>query len=324
MLQNKTSHMSIKSMLLDVMVYSMVFLLMNVTVAYLCHKLYGFQANIDWVLVGLYSSLSLFSYVVFAINDRLAKSFKGRTMAWSFLAVHLAMTVLVMSFVYSTPVSLTWYFAGLFFCISYLFGFYGINAWVKKHNESTQLIQHELLTDELTQLFNRRALAKHALKEEQFSVTSNSQLSMLIVDVDDFKVINDQYGHAVGDEILVQISQLFMHHVNKSGSIYRWGGEEFVVLLPVTGLFEAKQIANKLTRKVAERNFTIKDLLQLKLTISIGVAQWIGGESICVETLERADKALYMAKSAGKNAVVVADFTDITLSTKNSNQSKKA
>jgi diguanylate cyclase len=97
-----------------------------------------------------------------------------------------------------------------------------------------------------------------------------------------------------------------------------------VVLLPVTGLFEAKQIAKKLTKKVAERSFAIKDLLQLKLTISIGVAQWIGGESICIETLERADKALYLAKSAGKNAVVVADFTDITLSPNSSSQSKKA
>jgi len=324
MVRIKAGLVSFKSALLEVLMYVMVFLLLIASVAFLCHKFYGFQNHIDWVLATIYACLSVFSFYVFAINDMHAKNFKGRTMALSFLTVHLALMVLVMSFIFATPVQLTWYLAGLFFGLSYLFGFYGLNEWSKRHNRSKQLMQNELLTDELTQLFNRRAMAQHALKEEQFCQMMHSQLSMMIIDIDDFKKINDQYGHAVGDVILVQISELFQHHVNESGSIYRWGGEEFVVMLPVTGLFEAKQIAKKLTRKVAEHEFSINSLLTLSVTISVGVAQWIVGESICKETLERADKALYKAKSTGKNAVVVADFTDISHTNKGTGLTKQA
>lgn len=293
-------------------VYVASFLLMNLSIGYLCHSFYGFQQPIDWVLAGIYLCLSLFSYYVFVVNDIHATSFKGRTTALGFLTVHLALTVLMTSFIFNTPIKLVWYVAGLLLTLSYLLGFYGISRWSKSQRESRQQLQNELLTDELTQLYNRRALAEHAIQEEQFARNANTHISILVIDIDDFKPINDQYGHVVGDRVLFQISQFFKQKIKDLGEVYRWGGEEFVVMLPVTGLFETNQLANKLISKVSAHTFVIEQALELKVTVSIGVAQWLQGESVCKETLERADKALYKAKAGGKNAVVVADFKEIS------------
>lgn len=301
-----------KSSSARLLVYALVFLIMNVSIGYLCHSFYGFQQPIDWVLAGIYLCLSVFSYYVFVVNDIHATNFKGRTTALGFLTVHLALTVLVTSFIFNTPTQLIWYLAGLLLTVSYLLGFYGISRWSKNQRAAREQLQRELLTDELTQLYNRRALAQHAIKEEQFARDANTHVSVLVIDIDDFKPVNDQYGHAVGDHLLRQISQLIKQRVNELGAVYRWGGEEFVALLPVTGLFEANQLANKLINKVSAKSFNIEQLLELKVTVSVGVAQWSPDETICKETLERADKALYKAKAAGKNAVSVADFKDIT------------
>ncbi len=303
--------------------YATVFVVLNYSIGLFCFEFYGLKPSIDWVLVTIYALLSLFSFYVFVVNDIHATKLKGRAMALGFLAGHLALTVLVMSFVFATPAQLSWYAAGLLMVASYLFGTYGINKWSRHHRRSKATLQHELITDELTQLFNRRAFASNAIKEREFCMNSNSDLSVLIIDIDDFKLINDQYGHAVGDEVLIQVSQTVQRHVRRSDSVYRWGGEEFVVLLPVTGIFEAHQVANKLVKTLADTTFNIKDLVELRLTVSIGVSQWIAGESISKETLIRADKALYKAKQSGKNAAVVADFTDISHSNPDPETSKE-
>ena len=312
MIRFSTDLSSFKNPALTLFVYVMAFLLMNASIGYLCHSFYDFQQPIDWVLAGIYLCLSVFSYYVFVVNDLNAHSFKARTTALGFLAVHLALTVLMTSFIFNTPIKLVWYVAGLLLTLSYLLGFYGISRWSKRQRESHQQLQQELLTDELTQLYNRRALAQQAIHEEQFAHNANTHISVLVIDIDDFKPVNDQYGHVVGDRLLFQISQLFKQKIKETGEVYRWGGEEFVVLLPVTGLFEANQLANKLIDKVSAQTFVIKPALELKVTISVGVAQWLQSESLCKQTLERADKALYKAKAAGKNAVVVADFKDIS------------
>ncbi len=292
--------------------------------AFYCYNLYGLQHQIDWVLAGIYTLLSLFSFYVFVVNDIHASQLRGRAMALGFLSGHMALAVLVMSFVFALPVKLTWYLAGMLMATSYLLGTYGITKWSKHHRASKESLKHELITDELTQLFNRRAFASNSVVEREFCMSSNSDLSVLILDIDDFKLINDQYGHAVGDEVLQQLSQIIKAYVRKSDSVYRWGGEEFVALLPVTGLFEANQVANKLVKRISEMTFNISDMLNLKLTVSIGVAQWVAGESISKETLPRADKALYKAKSNGKNAVVVADFKDVAHSNPSEDQTKLA
>ena len=290
--------------------YTGVFVLLNLSLAWLCYNTYGFKTSIDWVLTIIYSTLALFSFYVFVVNDIHAVRLQGRGMALGFLSGHMALVVLCMSFVFETPVDLAWYAAGILMCISYVLGTYGINKWSKYYKESKSLMRHELRTDELTQLYNRRAFATHAMTELEFCVSSNSDLSVLILDIDDFKLINDQYGHAVGDEVLIQVSQIIKSYVRKSDCVYRWGGEEFVCLLPVTGLFEANQVANKLVAKISDTDFNISNVVTLNLTVSIGVAQWVEGESISRDTLVRADKALYNAKQNGKNAAVAADYKE--------------
>ncbi|MGJ8663181.1 MAG: GGDEF domain-containing protein [Marinicella sp.] len=324
MLVSKTTQTKLVRRIIRLFTYGGIFLLLNVSLAVFFYMLYGMQNPIDWILTGIYALLSIASYYIFSINDIHAVKLKGRSMALGFLSGHIGLSLLVMSFIFALPEKMALYVAGILMVVSYMLGTYGINKWSRHHQQNKRLLKHELKTDQLTQLFNRRALAQNALHEEQFSRESKSDLSLLILDIDDFKIINDQHGHTAGDEVLKQVSQVFNHYLRKSGSVYRWGGEEFVMLLPVTGLFEANRVANKLIEKIAEKDFVINDVLTLKLTISIGVAQWLADESLCKETLERADQALYKAKSAGKNAVVVADYKDNSYVYSKEDQTKTA
>ena len=309
-MESKTRLRSRYHPVLKFLKYASVFVFLNLSLAWLCYNTYGVRANIDWVLTVLYSTLAMFSFYVFVVNDIHAVRLQGRGMALGFLSGHMALVVLCMSFVFEAPIDVAWYVAGFLMCVSYILGTYGINKWSKYYKESKSMMRHELRTDELTQLYNRRAFATHAMTEREFCIASNSDLSVLILDIDDFKLINDQYGHAVGDEVLIQVSHIIKSYVRKSDCVYRWGGEEFVCLLPVTGLFEANQVANKLVAKISDTDFNISNVVTINLTVSIGVAQWVEGESISRDTLVRADKALYNAKQNGKNAAVVADYKE--------------
>jgi diguanylate cyclase (GGDEF)-like protein len=268
------------------------------------------QQQVDWILVGIYKMLAALSFFFFIVIDSEVNRFKSRAMPIGFLLGFVALMLMTCSFIFVIPGQWSWYLAGIMLIAAYMVNAYGLTIWTRHHAKKQQAMLHESMTDELTGLFNRRAFAINSARELKFSTSSNSDFSVLILDIDDFKPINDQYGHAVGDQILQQLSQLMCHYVRSADSVYRWGGEEFVILMPVTGLFEANKVAQKLISKVADTTFQVDYDKFLKMTISIGLAQWVEDESLVNDTLKRADKALYKAKENGKNNVVVADYVD--------------
>ncbi|NMC48047.1 MAG: GGDEF domain-containing protein, partial [Desulfovibrio sp.] len=123
-------------------------------------------------------------------------------------------------------------------------------------------------------------------------------VSLLMFDIDHFKIINDSRGHAAGDQILRAIAALAVRHVRSVDYVFRWGGEEFLILTPRTGLSEARAVADKL-RDMAERH-PFPD--GVRLTMSLGVAEHAQGEAL-EDWLTRVDKAMYAAKRGGRNRV---------------------
>lgn len=163
-------------------------------------------------------------------------------------------------------------------------------------------LQYLANTDELTGIWNRRAFITESNKELQRAQRNQQPVCLLMMDIDDFKDINDAFGHEVGDEVL----RLFTHSIRASKRAYdtfgRIGGEEFAMLLPETRRVEAIELAERIRRKVSEIFFH-KQKTDISITVSIGVYELAKNDTSILAALSKADKILYAAKRAGKNQV---------------------
>lgn len=157
------------------------------------------------------------------------------------------------------------------------------------------------MIDPLTLLCNRKAFDMTLQREIEFAKRHRSNLSLLVVDIDFFKKINDTYGHQAGDLVLVEFSEKLRKIHRQSDMIFRYGGEEFTLILPHTEQKGAMQVAERICQKTAEIPFIIKKR-NVAITVSIGVSTYQGVENN-QEFFSRADIALYTAKAAGRNQV---------------------
>jgi len=164
-----------------------------------------------------------------------------------------------------------------------------------------QELEHAALRDSMTGLLNRRQFYNITEQTNPADLPAQQQFSLLLVDTDHFKNINDVFGHQKGDEVLISLSRMLEDCSRKDDYVFRWGGEEFVILLPRTTLEHALQIAETLRAAVAQ--ITIPGLP--RFTVSIGVARHNQGESID-DLFKRVDDALYRAKNDGRNKVLAA------------------
>lgn len=163
------------------------------------------------------------------------------------------------------------------------------------------------LTDSLTGLYNRRYLLTHLRRLMEDTSHRQKPLSLLVLDVDHFKQVNDNYGHAVGDMALQHITEVMRTNVRNVDTVARLGGEEFVIVMPDTHVTFAIRIADRLRQRVADTAMVLPDGRSLSVTVSIGCAMRDSPDDDTVEALmERADQALYRAKNAGRNRVELA------------------
>ncbi len=173
---------------------------------------------------------------------------------------------------------------------------------VSAHDKVSKL-QNLAATDALTGLVNRRQF-NHQLHAEVARARRNQKpLTLALFDIDDFKKINDIYGHLVGDRILNELGALIIHNVRESDIPARYGGEEFALILPETKQLEAYEILERLRKLVAGTVFCLPDS-PITLSISVGISQMDPRESTVFECVEAADQALYEAKKQGKNCVI--------------------
>ncbi len=159
-------------------------------------------------------------------------------------------------------------------------------------------------TDPLTGAFNRREFTSLADQESQRANRYNHPLSIMMLDLDHFKRLNDTYGHAAGDKALQRFTTLCCNALRTVDIFGRWGGEEFVTLLPETDVEGAVIIAERL-RKLVSQSILVYNDQKISLTASIGIAQYRSGEMTVEGPLSRADSAVYDAKKAGRNRISV-------------------
>ncbi len=194
---------------------------------------------------------------------------------------------------------------GFILCIANLFF---INRYFVRKTESSLTtsyasLQRDHLYDDLTKVYNRGA-GLIRLNEEFARARRNcSTLSVAMVDADHFKDINDTYGHLVGDKALVHMASILKSGLRECDVLVRYGGEEFLVLLPDTGSSGATLSLDRLRCRLAEQKF-FDNNSEIGLSISIGIAALSPLDNNPMDVIERADKALYSAKRSGRNRVV--------------------
>jgi diguanylate cyclase (GGDEF)-like protein len=173
---------------------------------------------------------------------------------------------------------------------------------VLKERADTELLRLATL-DPLTEALNRRSFLETAQHEQVANRRSAHPISLLICDIDYFKRVNDTFGHHAGDAVIRAVVGTLRMQSRRDDSLGRWGGEEFVMLLPVTALKEAKALAERMNKAIANAPIDLGGQ-GVDITMSMGVAQ-IGAEESISEAIIRADRALYRAKAAGRNRVEI-------------------
>ena len=181
---------------------------------------------------------------------------------------------------------------------------------VKQRTQELEASNEELKllasVDPLTLLYNRRYFTTSSEQILQISKRNKTPLSMIMLDIDDFKHINDAYGHQSGDEVIVFVASVLMEMTRKSDIICRFGGEEFVVLLPETNLEGAFAIGEKIRTSIERQELDLQIKQKVFITISVGVAEFDKEADKSLEDIiKKADSAMYEAKGSGKNRTCV-------------------
>ncbi|KAA8753932.1 diguanylate cyclase [Paenibacillus sp. UASWS1643] len=203
------------------------------------------------------------------------------------------------------------------------------NVTLQERNQALDLIRQELseanrkleelaLTDSLTNCYNRRYLTQHLNHEVITNIQYKTPFSLLLLDIDYFKAINDRYGHVIGDEVLVRTAEAVKQSIRSTDILTRYGGEEFMIYLPHTEHDLANQIAERVRTAVESNRIMVDhEIMQVSITISIGILSFEdfevehvpdNPEGYLTQLFAAVDKALYQAKQNGRNRVEFAEF----------------
>ncbi|MDH5648993.1 MAG: GGDEF domain-containing protein [Gammaproteobacteria bacterium] len=161
------------------------------------------------------------------------------------------------------------------------------------------------MTDPLTGIYNRSVMESALNRESGLALRHKTPLSLIILDIDNFKHINDTYGHQAGDELIIALSQTISKELRKTDMLARYGGDEFTILLSNTDRLGATTLANNLRKKIESTSYSVNDE-ELDITVSIGVSTSQDSDNTSNDLFLRADEALYQAKREGRNRVQTA------------------
>ncbi len=174
--------------------------------------------------------------------------------------------------------------------------------------EQTLKLKFLANNDELTGIWNRRMLMGQMQNEWQRHTRESVQCCVIMLDIDDFKIINDTYGHAAGDITLRLFANAVKETIRPYDLFGRFGGEEFVLMLPKTDIEIGKKIAERVRKEVSNIQVTLNDETNFKVTVSVGIAEKQDTHLTVQTLIDRADDAMYLAKNNGKNKVAVWQY----------------
>ncbi|GGN35468.1 MULTISPECIES: GGDEF domain-containing protein [Marinomonas] len=203
--------------------------------------------------------------------------------------------------VYSVEKSLD---RGFWLTTAIIFSAFFAHFFLRKYAELTKKLNEENTQDPLTSLLNRRGLNLYFSIELDKARVTTSPLSVILIDVDYFKKVNDMFGHDIGDICLIDIGNLLKSNLKNKDFIARFGGEEFIIILPNTSQGDAALIAEKLRNLVSKEAFSD---FKLPLTITLGIAEYNDHNDNTLSIIKRADKALYKGKENGRNRVELSE-----------------
>jgi len=196
--------------------------------------------------------------------------------------------------------SLTIVYTAYFFESSSVAAYNTVLESREKEQQYLSTLENLSITDQLTGLYNRRYFDDHFEMERQKVQRYNSLLCLIMIDIDHFKLINDKFGHQCGDLVLKKFSQLLKKNIRSTDILSRWGGEEFLILLPATSLENALKMAEKMRKAIEQNTFAEVG----EITASFGVSEVTASSNSDREAIYQADKALYHAKNKGRNKVI--------------------
>ncbi len=177
--------------------------------------------------------------------------------------------------------------------------------YTERLRDNVQLTVEMAITDALTSLYNRRYMETHLSTLVEQAASRGKPIAALVLDIDYFKSVNDTYGHDAGDDVLREFAIRLRKSIRNIDLACRYGGEEFVIIMPETDMGVATMVAERLRRRIATEPFAIQQEMRLlDVTISIGIAALQGPADTAAAILKRADQALYRAKRDGRNRVV--------------------
>jgi two-component system cell cycle response regulator len=179
----------------------------------------------------------------------------------------------------------------------------------KERVRMMEKLQRLAVTDGLTKLYNSRSFYSQLETEVDRFNRYKHPLALLLLDLDFFKEYNDNYGHLEGDKVLVRFSQILKSCLRANDSAYRYGGEEFTVILPETAGAEARTVAQRIRSALEAERFSPENGQDVQITISIGVTEYHGDEELST-FIQRADKAMYISKQSGRNKVSMLHAED--------------
>jgi two-component system cell cycle response regulator len=176
--------------------------------------------------------------------------------------------------------------------------------YTERLRDNVQMSIEMAITDGLTGLFNRRYMETHLATLVEQAASRGKPIAVMVLDIDFFKSINDGHGHDAGDDVLREFSLRIRKAIRNIDLACRYGGEEFVIVMPETDMAVATMVAERIRRRIATEPFPIQQGALLEVTISIGIAALGQPGDHAASILKRADQALYRAKRDGRNRVV--------------------
>lgn len=187
--------------------------------------------------------------------------------------------------------------------IAYICIFIGVFKWLQLNKITQEKLSELSNTDALTGLLNRRSFIERSSAEFERSIRYNRPLSLMMIDIDFFKMVNDRYGHLAGDVVLQKVAIEITQQLRKNDIFCRWGGEEFILLIPESDNSNGQFLSEKIRQSIEQKIFELSSGETVKITISIGCTSIRENDNAVEVLIERADRALYMSKEAGRNRV---------------------